>query len=189
MRNFDVISSVVRLAGAGARQLWCPRCLGCWTCVFRLVFPICLGVLSKVIFITAMSPSALRRQVRQDCGGGEMSLWQCGEATACKTLDQDSDGLAEHGYGFCIKRVAKMGRITESQNVRGWKGPLWVTQPKPLPKQGHPQQAAQHRVQAGLEYLQRRRLHNLPGQPGPGLRHPQGKEVLPHVQMEVHYSN
>jgi len=35
-----------------------------------------------------------------------------------------------------------------------------VTQPNPLPKQGHPEQAAQHRVQAGLEYLQRRRLHH-----------------------------
>jgi len=52
-------------------------------------------------------------------------------------------------------------QITESQNGRGWKGPLWVTQPNPLPKQGHPEPAAQHRVQAGLEYLQRRRLHNL----------------------------
>ena len=60
-------------------------------------------------------------------------------------------------------------RDTESHRITawwGWKGPLWVTQPKPLPKQGHPQQAAQHRVQAGLEYLQRRRLHSLP-------RHPQ----------------
>jgi len=38
---------------------------------------------------------------------------------------------------------------------------------QPLLKQGHPQQAAQHRVQAGLEYLQRRRLYNLPGQPVP----------------------
>jgi len=28
-------------------------------------------------------------------------------------------------------------RITESQNVRGWKGPLWVTQSNPLLKQGH----------------------------------------------------
>jgi len=37
--------------------------------------------------------------------------------------------------------------------------------PTPLPKQGHPEQAAQDLVQAGLEYLQRRRLHNLPGQP------------------------
>ena len=75
--------------------------------------------------------------------------------------------------------------ITEPQNGRGWKGPLWVTQPNPLPKQGHPQQAAQHHGQAGLEYLQRRRLHSLPGQPGPGLRHPQREEVLPPVQLEL----
>ena len=40
--------------------------------------------------------------------------------------------------------------ITESQNGRGWKGPLWVTQPNPLPKQGHPQQAAQDHIQGGL---------------------------------------
>ena len=37
----------------------------------------------------------------------------------------------------------------------------------------------------GLEYLQRRRLHNLPGQPGPGLRHPQREEVLPHLHLEL----
>ena len=53
--------------------------------------------------------------------------------------------------------------------------------PTVLPKQGHPEQAAQDLAQAGLEYLQRRRLHNLPGQPVPGLRHPQREEVLPHV--------
>ena len=57
--------------------------------------------------------------------------------------------------------------------------------PNHLPKQGHPEQAAQDLVQVGLEYLQRRRLHSLPGQPGPGLRHPQREEVLPHVQMEL----
>ena len=45
--------------------------------------------------------------------------------------------------------------------------------PTLLPKQGHLQQAAQDLVQAGREYLQRRRLHNLPGQPVPVLRHPQ----------------
>jgi len=39
-----------------------------------------------------------------------------------------------------------------------------------LPKQGHLQQAVEDLVQAGLEYLQRRRLHNLPGQPVPVLR-------------------
>ena len=54
-----------------------------------------------------------------------------------------------------------------------------------LPKQGHLQQAAQELVQAGLEYLQRRRLHNLPGQPVPVLCHPQSEEVLPHVHMQL----
>jgi len=57
--------------------------------------------------------------------------------------------------------------------------------PTSLLKQGRLQQAAKDPVQAGLEYLQRRRLHNLPGQPVPVLRHPQREEVLPHVQMEL----
>jgi len=50
--------------------------------------------------------------------------------------------------------------------------------PTLLPKQGHLLQAAQDLVQADLEYLQRRRLHNLPGQPVPVLCHPQSEEVL-----------
>jgi len=50
---------------------------------------------------------------------------------------------------------------------------------------GYPEQAAQDLVQAGLEYLQRRRLHSPSGQPVPVLRHPQREEVLPHVQMEL----
>jgi len=57
--------------------------------------------------------------------------------------------------------------------------------PTLLPKQGHLQQAAQDRVQVGFEYLQRRRLRSLPGQPVPGLRHPQREEVLPYVQSEL----
>jgi len=57
--------------------------------------------------------------------------------------------------------------------------------PNPLPKQGHPEQAAQDLVQVGFEYLQRRRLHNLSGQPVPGLCHPQREEVLPRVQLEL----
>ena len=59
-----------------------------------------------------------------------------------------------------------------SHRIPAWQGLAGtsvVTQPNPLPKQGHPAQAAQHRVQAGLEYLQRRRLHSLPGQPVPVL--------------------
>ena len=73
--------------------------------------------------------------------------------------------------------------LTEQQNHRivGVGRDLCGSSSPPLlPKQGRLQQAAQDLVQAGLEYLQRRRLHNLPGQPGPGLRHPQREEVLPH---------
>jgi len=55
----------------------------------------------------------------------------------------------------------------------------------PLLKQGHLEQAAQDLVQAGLEYLQRSRIHNLPGQPVAVLHHPQREEVLPHVQVEL----
>jgi len=58
--------------------------------------------------------------------------------------------------------------------------------PTPLPKQDHLEQAAQDLVQAGLEYLQRRRIHNLSGQPVPVLCHPQREEVLPHGQLELH---
>ena len=60
-----------------------------------------------------------------------------------------------------------------------------LSNPPPLPKQGHLEQGAQDLVQVDLEYLQRRRLHSLPGQPVPGLRHPQREEVLPHVHMEL----
>jgi len=41
--------------------------------------------------------------------------------------------------------------------------------PTLLLKQGHLEQAAQDLVQVSLEYLQRRRLHNLPGQPVPSM--------------------
>ena len=63
---------------------------------------------------------------------------------------------------------------------------LWGSpSPMPLPKQGHPEQDAQDLVLADLEYLHRRRIHNLPGQPVPVLRHPQSEEVLPHAQLEL----
>ena len=59
--------------------------------------------------------------------------------------------------------------------------------PSPTPCRSRVTQSRLHStaVQAGLEYLQRRRLHNLPGQPVPGLRHPQREEVLPRVQPEL----
>ena len=67
-------------------------------------------------------------------------------------------------------RLSHGSHFTESQNHRivGVGGALCGSpSPTLLPKQGHPEQAAQDLVQAGLEYLQRRRLHNLPGQPVP----------------------
>jgi len=63
---------------------------------------------------------------------------------------------------------------------------LWrSSSPTSLPKQVHLQQAAQDLVQAGFEYLQRRRLHNTSEQPVPVLHHPQCKDVLTHVQLEL----
>ena len=56
--------------------------------------------------------------------------------------------------------------------------------PTPLPKQGHLQHAVPDLVQVGLEYLQRRRIHSLSGQPVPVLHHPQS-EVLPRDQVEL----
>jgi len=53
--------------------------------------------------------------------------------------------------------------------------------PTPLPKQADLDQAAQDHVQVGLEYLQGKRIHSLPGQPVPVLCHPQSEEVLPLV--------
>jgi len=53
--------------------------------------------------------------------------------------------------------------------------------PATLPRHIHLKQVAQDCVQVGFEYLQRRRLYNPSGQPVPVLRHPQNKEVLPHV--------
>ena len=46
-------------------------------------------------------------------------------------------------------RLFGRSRIPESQHGRGQKGPLWVTQSNPLPKQSHPEQAARDRVQPG----------------------------------------
>jgi len=78
--------------------------------------------------------------------------------------------------------------ITVAQNhrlVRVGRDLCGSPSPTPLLKQGHLHLAAQDLVQAGLEYLQRRRLHNLPGQPAPVLRQPQSEEVLPRVQVEL----
>ena len=64
--------------------------------------------------------------------------------------------------------------MTESQNHRmvGIGRDLCGSPiPTPLPKQGRLEQAAQDLVQAGLEYLQRRRIRSLFGQPVPVLHY------------------
>ena len=56
-----------------------------------------------------------------------------------------------------------LGAFSQNHRIVGFGRDLCgSSSPTLLPKQGHLQQAAQHLVQAGLEYLQRRRLHNLP---------------------------
>jgi len=80
------------------------------------------------------------------------------------------------------------GCCTESQNHRMFRvgrDLCGSSSPTPLLKQGHLQQAVEDFVQVGLEYLQRRRIHNLSGQPVPVLHHPQNEEDLPHVQLEL----
>jgi len=53
--------------------------------------------------------------------------------------------------------------ITESLNRRDWKGSLEIIESNPAAKAGSLDQVAQVGIQADLEYLQGRRLHNLSG--------------------------
>jgi len=83
------------------------------------------------------------------------------------------------GISFTSSQVSQNHRIVGfGRDLCGSSSPTLLS------KQGHLQQAAQDLVQASLEYLQRRRLHNLPGQPVPVLRHPQREEVCA-IQMST----
>jgi len=62
--------------------------------------------------------------------------------------------------------ISTQNCFTVSQNCRGWKGPQEIKS-SPLVTAGTLQQVAQVGIQMGLEYLQRRRLHRLSGQPVP----------------------
>ena len=103
-----------------------------------------------------------------------------------------SPDRAVHHHNTCSGSEAATGtatqRLSPSQNHRmvgAGRDLCGSSSPTPPPKQGHLQQAAQDLVQVGLEYLQRRRIHSLPGQPVPVLRHPQREEILPHSQTEL----
>jgi len=56
---------------------------------------------------------------------------------------------------------------------------------QPPCKAGPLQQVAQVGVQAGLEYLQRKRIHSLSEQPVPVLLHPYSEEALMHIYVEL----
>jgi len=119
-----------------------------------------------------------------------MRLYPLGflDYSACFTfMDNLCDGIHDQVHTLVMSpsvcHVSSLvGRgVIESQNHRiiGIGRDLCgSSSPTLLMKQGHLQQDAQDLVQAGLEYLQRRRLHNLPGQPVPVLRHLRGKKFF-----------
>ena len=69
--------------------------------------------------------------------------------------------------------------ITVSQSCRGWRRPLEIIQFNCSAKAGTLQYLEQKSIQMGPEYLQRKRLHSLSGQPVPVPCHSHSKEVLP----------
>ena len=73
-------------------------------------------------------------------------------------------------------------KITELQRLEGTSR---YHQVQPPCKAGPLQQAAQGGIQAGLEHFQRRRIHNLPGQPVPELCHPYCEEVPSHIGVAL----
>ena len=79
-----------------------------------------------------------------------------------------------------MQTIHKNHRITELKGLEGTS----KDRVQPPCKAGSLQQAAQVGVQRGLEYLQRR-VHSLPGQPLPVLRHPRCEEVSSHVGVEL----
>ena len=101
------------------------------------------------------------------------------ESRCCEEESQIKDSSSKAAKRH-VPRCPVLGQGVSQNHCMVGVGRDLCGSPSPtlLPKQGHLQQAAQDLVRAGLEYLQRRRLHNLPGQPVPGLRHPQSEEVL-----------
>ena len=71
--------------------------------------------------------------------------------------------LLKEGLGVRTDEV----RHQKDHRMVGVGRALWGPPAQPPAQAGSPRAAAQHRGQAGLEYLQRRRLHSLPGQPVP----------------------
>ena len=104
----------------------------------------------------------------------------------------DSRNRSPAGQCSWIKGTTRAGETPNTSHVSQHHRMFGVgrdlcgsSSPTLLPKQGHLQQAAQDLVRAGLEYVQRRRLHSLLGQPVPVPCHPQRKEFFPYVFTDI----
>ncbi|KAK4828376.1 hypothetical protein QYF61_026114 [Mycteria americana] len=80
----------------------------------------------------------------------------------------------------------QMSRITESQNLIGWKRPLRSSSPTinltlPRPPLHH---VPKHLIQTSFKYLQGWRLNHFPGQPVPMLDNPFSEEKFPNIQSK-----
>jgi len=73
---------------------------------------------------------------------------------------------------------------TESQNQRGWNGPLEIIQSNPLLRQA-PYSRLHAKASRQFLNVSREGIHNLSGQLVPVLCHSQSKEVISHVRMEL----
>ena len=75
--------------------------------------------------------------------------------------------------------------VVRSHNLRRRSG---IIQSTFCFRYSHLEHIAQDHIQVGFEYLQKRRLHNLSGQLVPVLCHPDSKELLICVCMELSMS-
>ena len=91
--------------------------------------------------------------------------------------------LAAWYYDHCPRETVPVPDNPLMKNHRGWKGPQEIFKSNPPANTGSLQYVTQVRIQMGLEYLHRRRLHYLSEQPVLVLHHPYCKEVLLHVCM------
>ena len=124
--------------------------------------------------------SQLQNVVLQYSHHCQLCIFASIELACC--AHQNLHGHPEYGFSFMslsplLKHTTHHLTVTESQNCRGWKGPPEIIQSNPPAKASSLDQATPVGIQAGLECLQRRRIHNLPGQPVPVLCHPLCEEV------------
>jgi len=71
-------------------------------------------------------------------GGGDKSKVSAGRRGGCLSACFLSVALFALCHYFLSVSVAESGKVTESQNGRGWKGPVWVTQSNPPAEAGSP---------------------------------------------------